>query len=207
MASRFGIEFDARKGSEEYYDRIRKIGIELEKAAAAAVNDTADEVLRGLRVQISESLDDPTDFTLDAFAATKARPGGSPAAQIYVKPEQYSYLKYQMEGGVEHGGGRYDDLIGGDMLVPGRGADLDEHGNFPSGYLESVEANGGWWMKTRSGRPGLFRRNPYGKIEAIALATDGIVYKRRLVVDDEVEETVNEVLPEALGKAIAAAVK
>ncbi len=195
------IDVEYRKGSEEYYARLRKLAPQLQEAAARAVNETADAVLEGLVPVIDESFEDPTDFTLDAFAATKARPGRSPSATVYMKDEQHSYLRHHIDGGVRRGGGRYDDLVGG-VIVPGRGAVLDDHGNFPSGYLEFVEANGGWWMRTRAGHAGLFQRTPYGKVVAIAIATDGVVHKRRLVVDEPIEKIVADVLPGKLAEAI-----
>lgn len=75
LISRLGIDVEYRRGSEEYNARLRKLVPDLQKAAAKAVNETADEVLKGLVPVIEESLENPTEFTLDAMAATKARPG------------------------------------------------------------------------------------------------------------------------------------
>lgn len=198
------IDVEYRQASEDFGERVRHLEPELRKATAKAVNETADAVLQGLVPVIEEAFDEPTDFTLDAFAATKARPTREPSALVYMKDEQYSYLKYHIEGGARTGGGKYDHLVTGGVVVPGSGAELDEHGNFPDSYIEFAEANGGWWMTTRGGDMGLFRRDANGNVEAVAIVTDKVVYRRRLAVGESIRKIVEEVLPEKVVKGVAA---
>lgn len=92
----------------------------------------------------------------------------------------------------------------GGVLGPGSGADLDRHGNFPDGYLEMVEANGGWWMTTRAGLKGLFVRNAYGKIEAVAIETNRVRYEKKADFGGEVSAIVAKELPQQLADAFEA---
>lgn len=82
------------------------------------------------------------------------------------------------------------------------GARLDAHGNFPGGYLEMVEANGGWWMTTLGGLEGLFVRNAYGKIEAIALHVRQVRYDKRADFPTEISAIVGRELTKAPDKAL-----
>lgn len=186
-----GVTFDF--DSEAFEEDGRRLSSEFPKATAKAVNNTAAEVLAGLTQVIDLNVNDPTDFTRDAFASTSARPGWEPSATVYVKDEQGEYLRYLFEGGVlvEPGG----------ILVPGSGAKLDRHGNFPAGYLETVEANGGWWMTNRKGLEGLYVRNAWGNVEAIALQTTHVRYEKKADFHAEVAAIVERELPGRLQDA------
>lgn len=187
------IEID----NQAFEEDVRKLAAEFPKAAARAVNATADKVLEGLVEVIDRTVDNPTAFTLDAFAATSAsRSSKQPSATVYVKDEQAEYLRYLFEGGTL--------TKPGGVLVPGRGAQLDRHGNFPDGYLEMVETTGGWWMTTRAGLKGLFVRNAHGEIEAIAIETRKLRYEKKADFHDEVAAVVKKELPRQLADAFKA---
>lgn len=182
--------------SQAFEEDVRKLSSEFPKAAAKAIDATADAVLEGLTQVIDRTVDNPTEFTRDAFAATAARRSSKrPSATVYVKDEQGEYLRYLFEGGTL--------TKPGGVLVPGRGARLDRHGNFPDGYLEMVEATGGWWMTTRAGLKGLFVRNAYGQIEAIAIETRQVRYEKQVDFHDEVAAVVERELPKQLADAFA----
>ncbi|MHA6685369.1 hypothetical protein [Mesorhizobium sp. A556] len=65
-----------------------------------------------------------------------------------------------------------------------------------------VEANGGWWMQTHNGMEGLYVRNAYGGIEAIALRVNRVRYEAK--ADFPVEAIVAEELPKKLADAFEA---
>ena len=192
MTLRVTFEVDAAAFEED----LKAVSSAFPKAVAKALNSTADKVLEELTQLIDETVDNPTEFTRDAFEATKARSGKSPTATVFVKDAQEEYLRYIFEGGVrtEPGG----------VLVPGSGAELDRYGNFPVGYLEMVEANGGWWMTTRAGMQGLFVRNAYGKVEAIAIETRRVRYDKKADFTATVAAIVEKELPRQLADAFEA---
>lgn len=177
-------------GFQEETDRL--VG-DLRRAQARALNATAARVLEGLRFSMEEHLDKPTQQTLDGLYATKARPVRNSSVEVGVKPEVAEYLHYSVFGGTLT-----------DVVIPTKDTPLDRHGNFRPGYLDLVEAGGGFWRVARSGVPTLFEPDGAGGIRAVAFRVERVDYEPRWPFEDETEALVARILPEEVENAFAA---
>lgn len=87
-------------------DEVRRRLSGLEKqvnfAASKALNDTAREVRKAIPAGLRRSLDRPTPFTASE-GATFVKPAkrDNLTAEVLFKDRQASYLRFQVEGGVQ----------------------------------------------------------------------------------------------------------
>ncbi|XLV72916.1 hypothetical protein ACKZDW_10360 [Ralstonia syzygii subsp. celebesensis] len=97
-------------------------------AIAKGLTQTAKVTQDKLTSALPRQLDKPTPFTMRAFgvtAATKQRQ----LATVFIKPDQWKYLKYQVEGGVRRPAKRA-------VIVP-ESMRLNQYGNMPKGLCGS----------------------------------------------------------------------
>lgn len=118
-------------------------------AAIQAANNTAFAVRQRWAEIMPRVFDRPTALTLKAILyrkATKAKP----AAEVFVRDEAFKgtpparYLQAQVEGGSRRQKGMEKRLQAkgilpaGQYVVPGRGAQLDAHGNIPGSQVNAI---------------------------------------------------------------------
>jgi hypothetical protein len=115
-------------------------------ATALALNEMAAGVRDDQRAEMGRVFDRPTPFTLNAFYVKKARktdlsawvgirdfaPKGTPA---------WKYLTPEVEGGprrMKRLELRLSQISGGQYIVPGKGAKLDQYGNISRGQIAQI---------------------------------------------------------------------
>ena len=141
---------------------IKKSLTRLEKkhmptATAKAINNTLFQIMDAEKAQIPKKFDRPTNFTVKAFKINMAKINRM-YGDIHIKPEQWKYLKYQIDGGTRRG--RIGVPIKGNAVlnkfgnIPGRGK-----GRFIKGkkqFAAKLNGTDGVWMKTGGKKnPGL----------------------------------------------------
>lgn len=89
-------------------------------ASAQAINETLKQVVKAEQAQMHKKLDKPTPFTVKAFKIRYAKKHAL-YGEVVIKPAQWKYLKYQIDGGTRTG------KIG----VPTKQAKLNKYGNIP----------------------------------------------------------------------------
>jgi len=135
-------------------------------ASAMAINDTLKQVVKAEQIQITKRLDRPTPFTVKAFKIKWAKKHAL-HGEVQIKPIQWKYLKYQIEGGTRTG------KIG----VPTSNAKLNKYGNIPGrrkGLIRTKKQymnDRGVWE--RSGG----KRNP--KTKLIVAFASSVTYRKR----------------------------
>lgn len=134
-------------------------------AARQAVNQTAFGIREAWKRQAAKVFDRPTPFTVNAILYRKAgavgggrdvmggvahRATGNAMAEVYIRDEAFKgtppskYLLPQVEGGARRHKGMErllqakGILPAGMFAVPGRGAQLDQHGNVRSGQVRQI---------------------------------------------------------------------
>ena len=135
-------------------------------AAATAINDTLKQVVKAEQMQIVKRLDRPTPFTVKAFKIKWAKKHAL-HGEVVIKPAQWKYLKYQIEGGTRTG------KIG----VPTTNAKLNKYGNIPGrrkGLIRNKKqymTDSGVWERYGG------KRNPKAKL--IVAFASSVTYNKR----------------------------
>jgi hypothetical protein len=134
---------------------LRELRGAIPEAVARGLNRTARSIEQRLLNEMERKLDRPTPFTLSAFALQRAT-ASDQAARLHIKPWQWAYLRFAVEGG------RVDKTV-----EPGPGARLNQYGNIPAkrrglagiagryrdSFVGDVRGTLGAWQ--REGRGGL----------------------------------------------------
>lgn len=183
------MRVSVRSDVRDYEADSARLVQEARRAAVRASNAIAGEISEGMREVLERDLDRPTDKTLDAFTTVDAR-GTAGSAAVVLRHEQAEYLWKVFYGGVER-----------DVVVPFRNSKMDRHGNFPRGYLASVEASGGFWKTTDSGVRTLFQRDGMGGLEAVAFRAERVNYRPIIDLEEEIRSIHDEVAEEQASKA------
>ncbi|NLD15891.1 MAG: hypothetical protein GX665_12525 [Gammaproteobacteria bacterium] len=119
---------------------------------ADALNHTANQGRIALQAEVKSVFDRPTNFSVNAFRVTHARPNRL-AAALFVKDEKdgaskgfapEDWFKPQVEGG-PRSSKRSEDMLrtagvlpAGMFIVPGKGARLDRYGNLSRGHMNQI---------------------------------------------------------------------
>lgn len=112
-------------------------------AAALAVNELAGKAKAAVRTEMESVFDRPVPFTLNSTYVKKARKGDL-TAWIGVREfaakgtPAWKYLTPETVGGprrLKRFERRLSDLSGGQFVLPGRGARLNQYGNISPGQL------------------------------------------------------------------------
>jgi hypothetical protein len=115
-------------------------------ATSTALNLLATDVRADLVTDMKKVFENPTPFTLGAFWIRKASPR-SLTARVEIKEyapkgrAAWKYLQPQMDGGPRRMKGfelRLSALSGGQFIVPGPGARLDQYGNISRGQITQI---------------------------------------------------------------------
>jgi hypothetical protein len=165
-------------------------------ASAAAINETLKQVVKAEQMQITKRLDRPTPFTVKAFKIRYAKKHAL-HGEVIIKPAQWKYLKYQIEGGTRTG------KIG----VPTANAKLNKYGNLPGrrkglirGKKQYMNDKGVW---ERSGG----KKNPRSKL-VVAFASS-VTYTKRFpfykIADGVARSQFQKNFQRSIKRAIASA--
>ena len=113
-------------------------------AIAGALNAVAEGAKADLRAEMTKVFDRPTPYTLNAFYVSKAGPRRLEASiqtrSFNGTPYEY-YIGPQVQGGprrMKRLELRLSALSGGQYIVPGRGARLDQYGNISRGQIGQI---------------------------------------------------------------------
>ncbi|QKL71445.1 hypothetical protein HI806_09205 [Ralstonia solanacearum] len=162
-------------------------------AIAKGLTQTAKATQDKLTSALPRQLDKPTPFTMRAFgvtAATKQRQ----LATVFIKPDQWKYLKYQVEGGVRRPAKRA-------VIVP-ESMRLNQYGNMPKGAVRKLLAKAGVFSGTVDGVAGIWQRKG-GRAVLLVKYADKVVYKRRFPFADIGERSVAAVFGPIFNQALA----
>lgn len=163
---------------------------DIRRAATLTLRGMSDGLRDGHRQYLRDNLDSPTAYTENSLYVIGTT-AATPEIIVGVKDQQAGYLQYA------YGGGHRDRAV-----VPTLDAPLDTHGNLPRGYTRAVAAADGFWLTTPKGIRGLFTNNGNGGLRALALVLD-TDYEQRLDFRDEIEDLVEDLLPDAAEKAFS----
>jgi hypothetical protein len=142
----FRVEFDIKGLTRKLYIERRQLPF----ALAGALNDTAFDVRSGWQDQIGKVFDRPVKLTRDAVLYTKATKRELGKASIFIRDEAHKgtppvkYLAPEEYGGARRQK-RFERRLARHpraraFYVPGRGLQLDQHGNLPRGLLQKIFA-------------------------------------------------------------------
>lgn len=160
------INIDISVDVEPARKYLKKVQKQIPFAISQAINDTAIDATKALKVQAVKKLDRPTPFTLRGFRykrSTKRHLVGV----VYIADIQDRYLRYQVEGGT-----RARKNIG----VPVR-ARLNKYGNIP-GRRKGLIKKKTQFMATIKGINGVWERTKKG-VKLMVAFEDRVTYRKR----------------------------
>ena len=123
-------------------------------AVAMALTETAKDADRALKAQLHQKFDRPVRFTERAFSVTYAKKR-KPVAVIAIRPIQYEYLKYQIDGGTRLPKKKKHPIP--------KGVKLNKFGNMPKGKIQKLLAKPNTFEATIKGVSGIWERGHYTK--------------------------------------------
>lgn len=192
---RFSIDFD----SAEF---TRQAKAYVQKTVKPALDEAVLYIAASARKRLSEAtpiyFDRPIEWTVEAFAYKRLEGATAAEALVYVLPGRARYLGLEVFGG-ERVAGDFATTDQG-LLVPGRDAVLDEHGNLPRGYISDAVSRGAKWIEAKPGRPPILVPPGRDRVEVLAVITEKTIYKARFPFYDIVERVVGEKAAAAVAK-------
>ena len=121
-------------------------------AASQAINDTALDAQKAVKVQAVKKLDRPTRSTVNSFRVKRSTKRNL-AGEVFVLPWAWAYLRYQIDGGTRRASG-----AGTGVPVNAR---LNKFGNIPGRkkglikkkkqYIATIRGISGVWERTGRG--------------------------------------------------------
>lgn len=138
-------------------------------AIAKALTATAKDTQGLLTTALPRQLDRPTPFTMRAFAVTPATKQVH-RAKVFIRPDQWKYLKYQVEGGVRKPAKR--------ALILPKAIRLNKYGNMQRSAIKKLLAKANVFSGTVDGVPGIYQRK--GKsLNLVVGYGDQVAYRKR----------------------------
>lgn len=163
------VSFDTKEVEKMLTDLEKK---QIPFAASQALNDTAFDARKALRVQTPRKLDRPTKFTVDSFQVIKSKKRNL-VATVFIEEKRWKYLKWQIDGGTRRISGR-----GTGVPV---GAKLNKFGNIrgrsrglvkgKKQFIATIRGVAGVWEKLGSGRR---------QVKLMVVFKKSVNYKQRL---------------------------
>jgi len=164
-------------------------------AIAKALTQTAKAVAGMESKALPGELDKPTPFTMRAFGtmpATKQRL----IATVFIKREQWKYLRYQVEGGERRPAKRA-------VVIP-EGLRVNQYGNMPKGAIRKLLSKPGVFSGKVNGVPGIYQRKGRSVVLLIKYV-DQANYKRRFDFVGIGEQAIAAEFGAIFGRALAGA--
>ncbi len=121
-------------------------------ASAMAINSTLFDIRKAEMVQAQKKLDRPTPFTVKGFRVRKAKKTML-HGEVYISPQVWSYLKYQVDGGTR---------IGKTGVPYIKNAKLNKYGNIPNRRAGLIK-NKNQIISTINGTTGVWERGHISK--------------------------------------------
>lgn len=139
------------EGLDRAVKNARELGKQVAYAGAVTLNKLATGPVKAdLRLEMQDSLDRPTPFTLNSIALVKSATRDDPTAVIDFKDVSggarpaSNYLRWQVQGG-ERRLKAFEVMLrsmgvlpGGYFAVPGTGAKFDAYGNVSRGQIVAI---------------------------------------------------------------------
>ena len=138
-------------------------------AAAKAINKTLFQIMDAEKAQMPKKLDRPTPFTVKAFKINMAKQHQL-YGDIHIKPIQWGYLQYQVEGGTSVN--RVD--------IPTSNLKLNKYGNIPGKRTGYVKGNK--FIKTIGGIKGVWKKTGgkrNSKLKLLVVLDKTVTYRKR----------------------------
>lgn len=136
-------------GLSELRGTLGYLGKETPYALSVALNNLAVGTKDYLTGTMDLYIDRPNPFTRQALGVKFAKKTEL-QSRVFVKPQQLSYLIWQIEGGIEYPPGRA-------LVVPWK-AKRDRYGNMPGDYIRDLLGTHGVFSGTVRGVPGIWQR-------------------------------------------------
>jgi len=138
------------------------------EASMKAINKTLFQIMDAEKAQIVKKLDRPTRFTVNSFKINMAK-RHKLRGDIHIRPTQWKYLKYQIEGGTQQ-----------NVDVPTPKLKLNKFGNIAgkrTGYVKGKR-----FINTIGGVKGVWNRtggkkNP--KLNLLVVLDKTVTYRKR----------------------------
>lgn len=162
-------------------------------AIAKGLTQTAKSTQEKLTSELPRELDKPTPYTMRAFGATAATKQRL-LSTVFIKPDQWKYLRYQVEGGVRRPAKRA-------VVVP-EGVRLNQYGNMPRGAIKKLLAKAGVFSGTVNGVAGIWQRKG-AKVVLLVKYADKVAYKRRFPFGEIAERSVSASFAPIFNQALA----
>jgi hypothetical protein len=195
MAGGFSIDISHNiKDVQKQLTRLQRKQIPF--AAAKALTDTAWDAQRAVTRQIPQKLDRPTKFTRGAIGVKRATKRKL-ISEVFVKPVQAEYLKWQIDGGVRR-------ISGVGTGVPTKNKKLNKFGNIP-GRKSGLIKGKNQFIATMRGVTGVWqrfggKRNP--QVKLIVAFEKTVRYEKRLLFYKIVLSVVNSKFAKNFDKSI-----
>ena len=154
------IKFDD-KALRQSLKRVQK---QIPYATTLALNEVAGKVKENQVKVIERELNNPTPFTKRGFRIKYATKQNL-TSKVFIAPIQQSYLKYQIEGGVNTDRG----------LVPQAGIKTNKYGNIPKNALRNRRSKG--TSRRVGGR--IYTSPKRGARKLLAIITSRREYKKK----------------------------
>ncbi len=165
-------------------------------AAAKALTDTARDAQKAVKKQIPKKIDRPTRFTVNAIGFARATKRKL-SSEVFVKPLQEKYLKWQIDGGTRTVGGHGTG-------VPTKNKKLNKFGNIP-GRKGGLVKGKSQFIATIAGVSGVWQRyggkkNP--RVKLIVAFEQTVKYEKRLPFYKIVTRTAASQFPKRFNQSL-----
>lgn len=184
------------------------------KPFAVALTRTAWEVRSALMGGMQDSFDRPTPFTMKAFRVEQAT-SSDLTATVWATPLQARYLQFQIEGGDRNTKAfeKRMHMFGGQVVLPGENAKLNQYGNMSLAFIRSVGADtntsgsaGRFFVGRPKHQPNLpegvwARVDNNNRIVPVMVFAEEAVYQKRFDMSAIAHEKVNVIWESQFMKA------
>ena len=199
-----GFELSVSSNIKDVKKRLSRIQKkQIPFATAKALTDTAKDVQRAETAQLSKKLDRPTRFTLNAVGVRFATKRNL-HAEVFIKPLQAEYLRWQIEGGTRRVGGAGTG-------VPTKNRKLNRYGNIAARrkglvkgkkqFIDTIGGVTGVWQRYGG------KRNP--KLKLVVAFEKEVKYEKRFpfykIASKVADNRFNRNFTKAINHALATA--
>lgn len=185
------------------FSEVHKMLDDLEKkqipfATSKAINSAAKDVKQAIDQQMTQVLDRPTKFTRNAIGI-KFSNKRTLQAEVFVKPIQIEYLRWQIFGGTR------SSLSQQGIGVPTKNKKLNQYGNIP-GRRKGLIKGKKQFIATIRGVTGVWeryggKRNP--QVRLLVAFEQQVKYSKRLPFFKTAQITANKMLFKRFNQAMA----
>lgn len=193
-----GLDLDISADFSQVYKMLDDLERKhLPYAISTSINSVAKDAKQAIDQQMTQVLDRPTKFTRNAIGI-KYSNKRTLQAEVFVKPIQLEYLRWQIFGGTR----RSPSQRG--VGVPTKNKKLNAYGNIPGRRKGLVKMK--QFIATINGATGVWER--YGgrrapQVRLLVAFEPQVEYSKRLPFFKTAQVTVNKMLPKRFNQAMA----